>query len=38
MSNFSSLGNASISLDGSDMYSEGKEDKERLEEELKNST
>jgi len=33
--NFSSIGNEGISLDGSDLISEGKEEKEKLEEEIK---
>jgi hypothetical protein len=34
-SNFSSIGNTGISLDGSDLISEGQQEKEKLEEELK---
>jgi hypothetical protein len=33
--NFSSIGNTGISLDGDSLLSEGKEEKERLEEKLK---
>ena len=34
-SNFASLGNIGISLDGDSMISEGKEEKEKLEEDLR---
>jgi hypothetical protein len=34
--NFQSIGNAGISLDGNDLLSEAKEEKENLKEELQN--